>query len=204
MKFRSFFESDRLDDYGQNGSIFGEHPPSPSELNGIEAATGSLGHGLPIGIGMALAERYNNKDYRVFVLLGDGECNEGTIWESALFASAKKLNNLITIIDCNRWQATGRTKEIIELAPFQDKWKAFGWDTTVINGHDLEELKISLSEKSTHSQRPLAVIANTIKGKGVSFMEDDNNWHYKIPTTDEVNQALQELKTSTRRVEHEK
>ncbi|MEM7620833.1 MAG: transketolase [Pseudomonadota bacterium] len=172
---------------------FGEHPPVPQDLPGIEAATGSLGHGLPMGLGMALAGRLNKFPYRVFALLSDGECNEGSIWEAALFAAAQKLDNLCVIVDFNKWQATGRSEEVLALNPFVEKWQSFGWNTCRIDGHSMQDLLSTIEGWPSGQGKPFAIIADTVKGKGVSFMEDDNNWHYRIPTEDEVAQAKQEL-----------
>jgi transketolase len=189
---RGFYGLDALESYGQGGSIFGEHPPSPDHLAGIEAATGSLGHGLPMGLGMALASRITHNPYRVFAILGDGECNEGSIWEAALMASAQKVNNLTVFVDYNKWQATGRSDEVLGLAPLADKWKAFGWACKEIDGNSFEEIE-SAYNSLAKDDRPKAIIAHTVKGKGISFMEDDNNWHYRIPTADEVRQSAEIL-----------
>lgn len=190
---RGFFPRTDLEDYGCNGSIFGEHPPSPDHLPGIEAATGSLGHGLPMGLGMALAARIQKQTYQVYVVLSDGECNEGSIWECALLASAQRVANLILLVDYNKWQATGRSDEVLGLAPLAEKWKAFGWATTEIDGHSFQALAHALRSLSGDS-RPKAIVCNTVKGKGVSFMEDDNNWHYRIPDEHELKAAQAELK----------
>ncbi len=175
------------------GGLFGEHPPTPEHLPGVEAATGSLGHGFPMGTGMALAAKVRGQKYRVIALLSDGECNEGSIWEAAMFASAKQLHNLTAIVDFNKWQATDRSEEVLSLSPLADKWHAFGWDTVEIDGHDMDALLTHLSPQRGTGQKPLAVIAHTVKGKGVSFMEDDNNWHYRIPSAEEVARAKAEL-----------
>lgn len=190
---RGFFPVSDLDSYGEDGGVLGEHPPLPGKIPGVEAATGSLGHGLPLGIGMAYAGRLAGLDYRVFVLLGDGECNEGSVWEAAEVAPALGLSNLVAIVDYNRWQATGRSEEITAIAPLADKWRAFGWSTSEVDGHDMGALVDALSATPDGSGRPVAIIARTVKGKGVSFMEDDNNWHYRIPTADEVAAAEREL-----------
>lgn len=190
---RGYFPVKELDDYGKDGTVFHEHPPAPKFLPGIEAATGSLGHGLPIGLGMAIAGKINTKDYRVFVVLSDGECNEGSIWEAAMFAGAQKLDNLIVFIDFNKWQATGRSEDIMALNPFVDKWKAFGWDACEIDGNNMSEIVSVLSRIRENRGKPTAIVAHTVKGKGVSYMEDDNNWHYRTPTDEEVLQAKQEL-----------
>lgn len=193
LAMRGFYPESMLDDYGKDGGLFAEHPPAPQYLAGIEAATGSLGHGLPIGLGMALAGRIQKRDYRVFVLLSDGECNEGSVWEAALFGAAKRLSQVCVIIDFNKWQATGRSEEVLALSPLVDKWAAFGWHTTELDGHDVPALLTALEAGPRADGRPTALIAHTVKGKGVSFMEDDNNWHYRIPTSDEVSLANREL-----------
>ena len=192
---RGFYPRAHLEDYGQDGSIFGEHPPSPGHLPGIEAATGSLGHGLPMGLGMALAARIQGQAYQVYAILSDGECNEGSIWESALMASAQGVSNLTLFVDYNKWQATGRSNEVLGLAPLAEKWKAFGWATAEIDGHSFEAMADALGGLSIDS-RPKAIVCNTLKGKGIPFMEDDNNWHYRIPTADEVVQCANVLQIS--------
>lgn len=189
---KGIISEDLMDTYGENGGYLGEHPPSPGHLPGIEAATGSLGHGLPMGLGMALASRIQKKNFNVFVLLGDGECNEGSVWEAAMLASAQRVKNLCAIVDYNKWQATDRSNEVMSLSPLDKKWEAFGWNTVTIDGHDFSAILLALQEMKT-SEKPLAIIANTVKGKGVSFMEDDNNWHYRIPKDEEVVAAKMEL-----------
>lgn len=193
---RGFYPVADLENYGHDGSVFGEHPPTPNHLPGIEAATGSLGHGLPMGLGMALAARIQGQRYSVYAVLSDGECNEGSVWECALMAAAQKVHNLIVFVDYNKWQATGRSNEVLGLAPLGEKWKAFGWATCEIDGHSFEEMAHALTALSD-DQRPKAIICNTIKGKGIPFMEDDNNWHYRIPTAYEVVQSAQILDISS-------
>jgi transketolase len=190
---KGFYDRSLLDTYGKDGSFFAEHPPTPDYLPGIEAATGSLGHGLPIGLGIAIAANIKKLEYDVYVILGDGECNEGSIWESSLLASAQKVNNLCVFVDFNKWQATGRSEEVMGLSPLLDKWKAFGWNVLEIDGHDIKSILDACNQFQMEKQKPTAIIANTIKGKGVSFMEDDNNWHYRIPNEDEVMKAKIEL-----------
>lgn len=196
LGMRGFFPEQMLDSYGEDGGLFAEHPPTPEHLPGIEAATGSLGHGLPIGVGMALAGRMRRKDYRVFAVLSDGECNEGSVWEAALFAGRHGLDRVAVIVDFNKWQATGRSEDVMALQPFTDKWRAFGWSTYEVDGNDMGALVRLLSKVPDGSGKPIAIVANTVKGKGVSFMEDDNNWHYRIPTPEEVISAKQELGVS--------
>ena len=187
-----FFSKELLETYGQDGSLFGEHPPTPSHLPGVEAATGSLGHGLPMALGMAIAARIQGHSYDVYAVLSDGECNEGSVWEAALMAAAQRVSNLTIFIDYNKWQATGRSNEVLGLAPLEEKWRAFGWATVEIDGHSFQEMTQALKSLPQES-RPKAFICNTVKGKGIPFMEDDNNWHYRIPTADEVVQCAQLL-----------
>lgn len=191
LAFQGFFDPKLLDTYANSGSTLAEQP-IPGSQPGIEAATGSLGHGLSLGVGMALSGRVKKENFKVACLLSDGECNEGSVWEAAMFASAQNLSNLTVIVDFNKWQATGRSEEVMSISPFADKWRAFGWISDEIDGHDTELLFRCLSEPNKDA-KPRAFIAHTVKGKGVSFMEDDNNWHYRIPTADEVAKSLQEL-----------
>jgi transketolase len=190
---RGFYPLSDLDSYGKDGGVFAEHPPTPDHLAGIEAATGSLGHGLPLGLGMSLASRIQGPNYNVYAVLGDGECNEGSVWEAAMLAAAQKVANLCVIIDFNKWQATGRSREIMALDPLADKWRAFGWNAVVVDGHKFDELLAALARFPNANGQPTAIIANTVKGKGASFMEDDNNWHYRIPTAEEVVKSKIEL-----------
>ena len=192
LAHRGFFPVEELKTYNQDNGRLAEHPPA-NLLEGIEAATGSLGHGLPIGIGMAIAGRMKKEDYRVFALLSDGENNEGSVWEAAMFASAQKLGNLCVIVDYNKWQATARSNETLQLSPLREKWEAFGWDAREIDGHNIGELAAAMEKVPLGIGKPIALIAHTVKGKGVSFMEDDNNWHYRAPTSEEVQKAFVEL-----------
>ena len=193
LAYRGFFPIELLDTYTKDGGQLAEHPPA-NLLAGVEAATGSLGHGLPIGCGIALSGRINKgMPYRVYALLSDGECNEGSVWEAAMFAAAQKLENLCVVVDYNKWQATARSNETLQLSPLREKWESFGWDAIEIDGHDVGRLATLLAEIPNGSGKPVALIAHTIKGKGVSFMEDDNNWHYRAPTAAEVEAANKEL-----------
>ena len=189
---RGFFPEELLDTYNDDGSLLPEHP-SPGKLPGVEAATGSLGHGLPLALGMALGARIQGRRSRCYVLMSDGECQEGTVWEAAMFAAAQRLDNVLAVIDYNKWQATGRTDEVMATAPLADKWRAFGWTAHEIDGHDPAALVEVMRNLPDGSGRPVAVVAHTVKGKGVSFMEDDNNWHYRVPTAAEVRAARTEL-----------
>ena len=193
LALRGFYPESMLETYGQDGSVFAEHPPTPSHLPGIEAATGSLGHGLPMGLGMALAGRMQGRKYNVVALLSDGECNEGSIWEAAMMAAAQRVDRLLVIVDFNKWQATGRSEPILGAGSLADKWRAFGWETHEMDGNDMGQSVEALSRIPSRSGKPVAVVGHTVKGKGISFMEDDNNWHYRIPTAEEVSAAHREL-----------
>ena len=192
LAMKGFFPIEELATYCQDGGRLAEHPPA-NLLPGVEAATGSLGHGLPLGLGMALSGRIKGESFRVFALLSDGENNEGSVWEAAMFAAAQKLENVCVIVDYNKWQATARSNETLMLAPLADKWAAFGWDAHEIDGHDVGALADAMQRVPNGSGKPVALIAHTVKGKGVSFMEDDNNWHYRAPTAEEVVKARKEL-----------
>ena len=192
LAFKGFFPVELLETFCQDGGKLAEHPPA-NLLPGVEAATGSLGHGLPIGIGMALSGRMRGERFRVYALLSDGENNEGSVWEAAMFAAAQKLENVCVVIDYNKWQATARSNETLQLAPLRDKWEAFGWDAVEADGHDIATLTALMRDVPNGSGKPVAIVAHTVKGKGVSFMEDDNNWHYRAPTAEEVGKAHREL-----------
>lgn len=193
LAHRGFFPVEQVATFNEESSLFTEHPVL-NNLPGIEATSGSLGHGLGIGIGMALAATISEKSYRTFVLMSDGECDEGSVWEGALFAPAHRLNNLVVIVDYNKWQACGRTCEIMDLSPLREKFSAFGWDAYEVDGHDIGAMITLMQTALRTADQPIAIIAHTIKGKGVSFMEDDNNWHYRIPSAEDVMKAHEELK----------
>ena len=192
LNMRGYFSDDILESYAKPGGVLPEHPIYKS-VPGIEATSGSLGHGLPIGLGMALDAKINKNSYRVYVLMSDGECNEGSVWEAAMLAPALNLENLVLVVDFNRWQATGRSQEITGISPLKDKFEAFGWSSYDVDGHDINALINVLKNIPDGSGSPVAVVAHTVKGKGISFMEDDNNWHYRIPNEEEVKASLMEL-----------
>lgn len=185
-----FFPLEELDKYCKPEGILGSHPDK--NIPGVEATSGSLGHGLGIGSGMALAAKMDNMAYKVVVLMGDGECSEGSVWEAALFANKHKLENLIAIIDRNRLCVTDFTEDCICLDPLAEKWHAFGWNVREINGHSFEEISTVFKDFKPNG-KPLMIIANTVKGKGVSFMENDPSWHTRVPTGDLIERAKNEL-----------
>lgn len=177
--------------YLKQGSHVGGEP-NVGDLPGIEASTGSLGHGLPIAIGMAMAQKLNNQASKTYVLLGDGECQEGSIWEAAMSATAFNLDNLITILDYNELQKTSRVDEKIKLINWKEKWSSFGWNVIEVDGHNIEELADAMFNISLNG-KPTIVIAHTVKGKGVSIMEGNPIWHYKMPNRKEKRIFLEEL-----------
>jgi len=187
---RGFFPKSLLNEYAQDGGRLAEHP-GPRCMPGVELATGSLGHGLSVGVGLAMAARLSRRQSRVFVLLSDGECNEGSVWEAAMFAPSQRLDNLVAIVDYNKWSAMGRTEVMLE--PLAQKWRAFGWLTVEIDGHDLKAITDVLSFIPSEPGRPTAIIAHTVKGKGVSFMENNLEWHYRPPDEDDLEKALREI-----------
>ncbi len=189
---RGFVPPEVLDAYCVDGGKLAEHP-SPGCVPGLEVATGSLGHGLSWAVGLALAARLLKRESRVLVIMSDGECEEGSTWEAALMAPAHKLSAITAVIDYNKWQATGRSNEIMALEPLARKWESFGWEAREVDGHDLRALSAELAAPQDPRGRPRAIIAHTVKGKGVSFMQDDNNWHYRSPSDEELAAALREL-----------
>jgi len=160
---------------------------------GVDMSAGSLGQGLSVGIGMALAARLDKKDYRTYVLLGDGECQEGQVWEAAMFAPNYKLDNLTAIVDYNGLQLDGFTKQIMDLEPFVDKWRSFKWEVLQIDGHDMKQVIEALQKARQVKDKPVVIVARTVKGKGVSFMENNVDYHGKAPGKSEIETALREL-----------
>jgi transketolase len=188
----NFFPKAKLKTHYQDGSDLSGHV-SHKGIPGVEFSTGSLGHGLPVSAGIALAAKINKKNYGVFVLMSDGECDEGSNWEAILFAAHHNLNNLVVIVDRNMLQSINSTEDTLALEPFASKWKAFGWNVCEVNGHAHQEISDAIMHKES-SKKPLCIIANTIKGKGVSFMENQTLWHYRTAKGDEYESALKELR----------
>lgn len=187
-----FFDVAAMNTVCRDGSYLGEHPDH--RIPGVEIETGSLGHGLNIGAGLALNAKMDGRHYFTFVLLGDGECYEGTVWEAFLFAAHHRLNNLVAIIDRNRQITLDFTEDCIRLDPLDKKIRDFGWDVAAVNGHSYEELAAVLNEaRRRKSNKPFAIVADTVKGKGVSFMERQLKWHHGMPNAKEVEIARKEL-----------
>ena len=189
-----FFDIEKLKTHYQDGSDLSGHV-SHKGVPGVELSTGSLGHGLSIGSGMALGAKMDGHSYRVFVLMSDGECDEGSIWEAVLFSAHHRLDNLVVIIDYNKIQSLGPVAGIIGLEPFSDKWLSFGWGVMQVNGHDHQKLKEVLTRLPAETGKPTVIIAHTIKGKGVSFMENTVLWHYRCAREEEFDAALRELES---------
>ena len=192
---RGFFPYEELKTLCRYQSHFVGHPTK--KVPGVEQNTGALGHGLSFGVGAAIAAKKDRRDFRVFVLMGDGELAEGSNWEAAMSASHYQLDNLVAIVDHNTLQITGRTRDVCSNDPLDEKFAAFGWDVRQVDGHSYSQLTEAFSSRA-NATKPLAVIANTIKGKGVSFMEDVVKWHHGVPTDAEFAQALRELDAAER------
>ena len=187
-----YISKDELKIFEKDDSNLLGHPVINKKL-GIDFSNGSLGMGLSLGIGVAISLKKKEKKNNVYVILGDGECNEGSVWEASMAASNFNLNNLYAIIDKNNFQQTGSNKDIMDTADLLKKWSSFGWDTVELNGHNLEELYNYFSKEKT-SKKPKAIIANTIKGKGFSFSENNNEWHHAVLTKSLYDKAIEELK----------
>lgn len=187
-----FFSTDLLKEHYKNGSVLSGHV-SHKGVPGVEFSTGSLGHGLGISCGLAYAAKLDDEKFKVFNLMSDGECDEGSNWEAILFASHHKLSNLVAIVDYNKIQSLDTIESTLALEPFKDKWESFGWNVVEVDGHDHSQL---LNTLSSSSDKPLCVIAHTTKGKGVSFMENEVLWHYRSPQEDEFKKALEEIENA--------
>jgi transketolase len=175
---KGFIPVEALDTFCRRDSILGGHPES-AKIPGVEASTGALGHGLSFGVGMALAARMQKRDSRVIVVMGDGEINEGSVWEAAMCAGKHKLSNLTAVIDYNKIQSAGPTREIQDLEPLLDKWRAFNFASVDVDGHDVAALRRTFARLPLAGDRPTAIICHTVKGKGIAFAENDANWHHK-------------------------
>lgn len=190
LALTGFFDRSLLATHCQDGSILSGHV-SHKNVPGVEFSTGSLGHGLSVACGMAYSAKKLRQNHRIFVLLGDGECNEGSIWEAVIFAAHHNLSNLTAIVDANGMQSLCKTIETLNMEPLESRWQVFGWKTSELDGHSVDDLYSSLT--NPHPSKPSCVVARTIKGKGVSFMEGDILWHYKPPQGNIFDQAMDEL-----------
>ena len=190
---RGYFDKSHLKTLRQMGSILQGHPDM-RKTPGIDMTAGSLGHGLSAGLGMALSGKLQQKDYHVFVIIGDGESQEGSIWEASMAAPNFKLDNLTAILDYNHLQNDYSVDDIMPIHPAVDKWQAFGWHVLDIDGHDMAQVVAALEEAKSHKGKPTMIVANTVKGKGVSYMENVCEWHGRAPCQEEADQALEELR----------
>ncbi|MCL2000790.1 MAG: transketolase, partial [Planctomycetes bacterium] len=190
-----YFPKNWLPTLRRLGSKLQGHPDM-KKTPGVDMTAGSLGNGLSAGVGMALYAKIRNWNSQIYVMLGDGEIQEGLVWEAALSAPNQKLDNLIAIIDYNHLQSCGSTDAISQLEPLVDKWRSFGWHTFEINGHDMADIVNRLEIAAQYQGRPIAIVAHTVKGKGISFMENDNAWHQKTPTQEQYEQAMRELEVT--------
>lgn len=189
---KGFFDKSLLSSYGQENTLLGDHPEY-GKIPGIELSTGSLGHGASVACGMAWAAKLNKYNSKIFALLSDGECQEGSVWEAALLAGHQKLDNLVFIIDYNKLQAFGRTKNVLNLDPLPQKWRSFGWTAIEIDGHNIKAIQKTLMPIPRSKNKPTVIIAHTIAGKGVSFMENRLKWHYLNLTKEQYKRALNQL-----------
>ncbi|MBO1510713.1 transketolase [Metabacillus bambusae] len=188
---KGFFPKEELKTFSQFGTRLIGHPNN--KVPGVEMNTGALGHGLPIAVGMALAAKLDGKSYKVYTLMGDGEQAEGSVWEGAMAASQYKLDNLVAIIDRNKLQITGSTEDVMGLEPLGDKWRSFGWEVVEVDGNDVEQLVEVFSNTPKVVGKPTMIVANTVKGKGISFAENVGAWHHRVPTKEEYDLAMEEL-----------
>lgn len=192
LAIRGFLDKDDLcRHYGDDGSVYFSHVSH--HLNGVEMSSGSLGHGLPVACGIAVNGKVHHQSYNTYVLTGDGELDEGSCWEAILFAAQQQLSRLCLIVDYNQIQSLGDVKDICDLSPLADKFRAFNWHVEEIDGHHYDEIAAALAAFEAEQQRPTVIIAHTVKGKGVSYMEGQLLWHYRNPNDEQLKQALEEL-----------
>ena len=189
LHLRGWISEQILDTYCSDGTLLGVHPER--DLSGVDFSTGSLGQGISIAGGAALAARLQGSNRRIYSLISDAECNEGSVWEAAMFAAHHQLSNMIVIVDDNKQQALGYTRDVLDLSPMEDRWAAFGWDAATVDGHDAAALRGALLKSS--DSRPRVVVANTVFGRGVSFMENRIAWHYEPLSEQQFSAACREL-----------
>ncbi|MFD2924445.1 transketolase [Halobacillus naozhouensis] len=188
-----FFPKEELDTYTQVGSAFGDHPDM-NKIKGIDFSSGSIGHGLSVGVGMSLGARVDNEKYRSYILMGDGELQEGQVWEAAMSAGNFKLGNLVAIVDNNKVTVDGNTEELMNINPIREKWESFGWNVIDVDGHNVESLIETFENlPSVDSDKPTAILCDTVAGKGVSFMENGYEWHVANLGEDDIKRAIEEI-----------
>ena len=192
LALKGFFPREELKSFRHTGALLQGHPDMKA-INGVDMSAGSLGQGFSCACGMALAGKLNNKDYRTYALVGDGESQEGQVWEAIMFAAHYKLDNLCLIIDNNGLQIDGRVSDVMNVMPYESKLEAFGWNVITVDGHNYDEILCAFDKAKTVKGKPTAIVAKTVKGKGVSFMEDQASWHGKAPNEEQYNQAMAEL-----------
>ena len=197
---RGYFDVEELKNLRKYGSMLQGHPDM-KHIPGVDMSSGSLGQGISAACGMALSAKHFGSDFRVYTIVGDGESEEGQVWEAAMFAAAKKLDNLVCFIDSNGLQIDGTVEEVNNPAPFEDKFSAFGWNVITINGNDFDEIESALGSARECKGKPTAIIANTVKGKGISFMENQVSWHGSAPNAEQTEQALAELNAAEKELE---
>jgi transketolase len=202
MAMKGYFDWDELTRLRHIGSMLQGHPDM-KRTPGVDMSSGSLGQGISAACGMALAAKFDNKDYRVYTVLGDGECEEGQVWEAAMFAAHNKLDNLVVIVDQNGLQIDGTVEEVCGIEPLDKKFESFGFEVAKINGHDFDEIKAALDRAKTVKGKPFAILMKTVKGKGVSFMENQVGWHGKACNDEEYADAVKELEEKIARLEAE-
>jgi transketolase len=191
LEARGFLSREVLKTYGQYLSPLSGHPTK--KVPGVELNSGALGHGLPVGVGLCIAHKMNNKSSKTYVLMGDGEQGEGSIYEAAMSASHYQLDNLVAIIDRNKLQISGKTEDVMSLEPLRQRWEAFGWEVFEINGNDMEALLNVFGQMDYTNKKPKLLIAHTIKGNGISYMENVAKWHHGVPTEEQYQQAMSEM-----------
>ena len=190
-----FFPMEELDDFNKTGSPFGMHLDH-TKIVGLDASTGSLGHGIGIALGMAMGARHLKKEWHTYCILGDGECNEGSVWEAAMAASHYKVTNMTTFVDRNHLMIDGPTEEVMGLEPFASKWEAFGWRVLEIDGHDFNQICDAIEESRAETEKPVVILCDTVKGKGVDYMEGVTSWHYAGLDSEMAGKAIESIKRS--------
>lgn len=191
LEAKGFISRDITDSYGEFNSLLAGHPTR--KVPGVELNSGALGHGLSVGVGLAMAAKFQNYSYKTYVLMGDGEQGEGSVYEAAMSAGHYKLNNLIAIIDRNKLQISGKTETVMSLEPMRERWESFGWEVFDVDGNDIEAILKAFNATDCNSEKPILFISHTLKGKGISYMENGAKWHHGVPNVEQYNQAISEI-----------